>query len=80
MKDFIPRNEEILEILLRFELEEKLSVIPTRQVFDKLQNAHAGQGLKYTALLNHINRNMEEWVTFQPYQGLQLTKKGRTWG
>ncbi len=80
MKDFIPRNEEILEILLRFEQEEELSVVPTRQVFEKLQNAHAGHGLKYTAFLNHVNRNMAEWVTFHPYQGLQLTNKGHEWG
>ncbi|MFX1511974.1 MAG: metal-dependent transcriptional regulator [Promethearchaeota archaeon] len=79
MKKLIPRNEEILEILLRFEQNEKVSIVPTKKVFEKLQNAHAGRGLKHTALLNHINRNMGEWVTFQPYQGLQLTEKGREW-
>ncbi|MFX1513094.1 MAG: metal-dependent transcriptional regulator [Promethearchaeota archaeon] len=65
-----------MRILIQFKQNEGINRVPTRRVFEKLQNTHSGQVLKYTAFLNHINRNMGEWVTFQPYRGLQLTEKG----
>ncbi|MFX0208972.1 MAG: metal-dependent transcriptional regulator [Candidatus Hodarchaeota archaeon] len=72
----INRNEEILRILLEFKQKEGISLVPTQRVFERFKNTHSGQVLKYTAFLNHINRNMIEWVTFIPYHGLELTEKG----
>ncbi len=73
---FINRNEEILRILIQFKQKEGIIQVPTRRVFERLQKTHSGQVLKYTAFLNHINRNMIEWVTFIPHCGLQLTETG----